>query len=123
MNEEVKLLQAMPGSARANGGEVFGRITFRLSGSPEQRWRALFDACKGPGVSVEERGTAFLLHAEVKPGEVVAKRDALVALLTDVNDQRRSELARQFEQARERTENKQHIEDSLNRELEALKFE
>lgn len=123
VNEEVKLLRAIHGSARANGGEAFGRVTFRLSKSPEARWRELFDAGKGQGVATEERGAEFLLHVDVKPGEVASRRDALLALITDVNDKRRSELALQAEQARERTDNKRNIEDALNRELEALKFE
>lgn len=123
MNEEIKLLRAVHGSARANGGEAFGRITFRLNRSPEARWRELFDAGKGEGIATEERGAEFLLHAEVKPGEVASKRDALLALITDVNDKRRAELAQQAELTRERTENKRSIEDALNRELEALKFE
>ena len=123
MKEEIKLLRAIHGSARANGGEPFGRVTFRLSRSPETRWRELFDAGKGEGVATEERGPEFLLHVEVKPGEVAGKRDALQALITDVNDQQRAELAQQANLTRERTENKRSIEDALNRELEALKFE
>lgn len=123
MNEEIKLLRAIQGSARANGGETFGRVTFRLSKSPEARWRELFDAGKGQGISSEERGNEFLLHVELKPGEVASKRDALQALITDVNDKRRTELAQQADLTRERTENKRYIEDALNRELESLKFE
>jgi hypothetical protein len=123
VNEEIKLLRAIHGSARANGGEAFGRVTFRLSKSPEPRWRELFDAGKGPGVVTEERGTEFMLHVDVKPGEVAGRRDALLALIGDVNDKRRAELAQQADLARERTENKRSIEDALNRELEALKFE
>jgi hypothetical protein len=123
VNEEVKLLRAIHGSARANGGEAFGRVTFRLSKSPEKRWRELFDAGKGEGVTTEERGNEFLLHVEAKPGEVAGKREALHALITDVNDKRRAELAQQADLTRERTENKRSIEDALNRELEALKFE
>jgi hypothetical protein len=123
VNEEIKLLRAIHGSARANGGETFGRVTFRLSKGPEARWRELFDAGKGQGVSTEERGAEFLLHVEVKPGEVATRRDTLLALINDVNGQRRTEIAQQAEQARERTENKRGIEDALNRELEALKFE
>lgn len=123
MNEEIKLLRAIHGSARANGGEAFGRVTFRLNKSPETRWRELFDAGKGQGTSTEERGAEFLLHVEVKPGEVASKRDAVQALIADVNDKRRAELAQQVDLARERSENKRSIEDALNRELEALKFE
>src|SRR5438045_3753601 len=122
MSEEIKLLRAIQGSARANGGETFGRVTFRLSKSPEARWRELFDAGKGQGISSEERGNEFLLHVELKPGEVASKRDALQALITDVNDKRRTELAQQADLTRERTENKRNIEDALNRELESLKF-
>ena len=92
MNEEIKLLRAIHGSARANGGDAFGRISFRLSKSPEQRWRELFDAGKVEGVSAEERGAEFMVHVEVKPGEVASKRDQLLALIADVNDKRRSEL-------------------------------
>lgn len=123
MNEEVKLLRAIQGSARANGGEAFGRVTFRLSRSPEKRWRELFDASKGQGVASEERGAEFWLHVEVTPGQVASKRDALLALISDVNDKRRSELAQEARLTRDRTENKRRIEDDLNRELEALKFE
>jgi len=123
VNEEVKLLRAIHGSARANGGEAFGRVTFRLNKSPEKRWRELFDAGKGQGVASEERGAEFWLHVEVTPGEVASKRDALLALITDVNDRRRSELAQEVHLTRGRTENKRRIEDALNRELEALKFE
>lgn len=123
MNEEHKLLRALHGSARANGGEPFGRVTFRLSGSPDARWRELFDANKLQGIASEERGAEFLLHVEVKPGEVASKRDALRALIGDANNRRRAELAEQAELARLRTENKRKIEDALNRELEALNFE
>jgi vacuolar-type H+-ATPase subunit I/STV1 len=123
VNEEVKLLRAIHGSARADGSEPFGRITFRLNRSPEQRWRELFDAVKGEGVSTEERGAEFMVHVEVKPGEVASKRDTLLALLADVNDKRRRELTTQADKARERTDNRRNIEDALNRELEALKFE
>ena len=123
VNEEIKLLRAVHGSAQAEGGEAFGRVTFRLSRSPEARWRELFDARKGEGVETEERGSEFLLQVQAKPGEVARRRDALQALITDVNDQRRKELAQQAAQSRERTENKRNIEDALNRELEALKFE
>jgi hypothetical protein len=123
VNEEVKLLRAIQGSARANGGEAFGRVTFRLSRSPEKRWRELFDASKGQGVASEERGAEFWLHVEVTPGQVASKRDALLALISDVNDKRRSELAQEARLTRDRTENKRRIEDDLNRELEALKFE
>lgn len=123
MNEELRLLRAVHGSALANGGEAFGRVTFRLSGTPDTRWRELCDASKGPGITSEERGAEFLLHVEVKPGEVASKRDALRALIGNTNHKRRAELAEQAEQARERTENKRDIEDALNRELEALKFE
>ena len=123
MNEEIKLLRAIQGSARANGGEVFGQVTFRLSRSPEARWRELFDAGKGEGVATEDRGAEFLLHVQVKPGEVAHRRDALQTLIDDVNSQRRAELTQQANLSRERTENKRNIEDALNRELEALKFE
>ena len=123
MSQEIKLLRAIHGSARANGGEAFGRVTFRLSRSPEARWRELFDAGKGQGVVTEERGAEFLVHAEVKPGEVASTRDTLQALISDVNEKRRAELVQQADLTRERTENKRNIEDALNRELEALKFE
>jgi hypothetical protein len=123
VKEDIKLMRAIHGSARANGGEAFGRVTFRLSRSPEARWRELFDAGKGEGVATEERGPEFLLHVEVKPGEVAHRRDTLQALITDVNEQRRTELTQQADLTRERTENKRRIEDALNRELEALKFE
>lgn len=83
----------------------------------------MFDAGKGDGVSTEERGAEFLLHIEVKPGEVASRRDALQTLITDVNNKRRTELMQQAELTRERTENKRNIEDALNRELEALRFE
>jgi len=123
VNEAIKLLRAIHGSARASGGEPFGRVSFRLSRTPEARWRELFDAAKGEGVTTEERGAEFLLHIAVMPGEVSSRRDTLQALITDINDKRRTELAQQAELTRERTENKRNIEDALNRELEALKFE
>jgi len=123
VSHEIKLLRAVQGSARANGGEAFGRVTFRVSRSPEARWRELFDAGKSQGIVSEERGAEFLLHADVKPGEVASTRDSLQALISDVNEKRRAELAQQAELTRERTENKRNIEDALNRELEALKFD
>ena len=123
MNDEIKLLRAVQGSARANGGEPFGRVSFRLSRSPEPRWRELFEAGKGEGISTEERGAEFVVQVQVKPGEVASTRDALQVLITDVNNQRRTELARQADLTTERTTNKRKIEDALNRELEALKFE
>jgi hypothetical protein len=123
VSHEIKLLRAVHGSALANGGEAFGRVTFRVSRSPEARWRELFDAGKSQGIVSEERGAEFLLHAEVKPGEVASTRDRLQALISDVNEKRRAELAQQAELTRERTENKRNIEDALNRELEALKFD
>jgi len=83
----------------------------------------LFDAAKGQGVASEERGAEFWLHVEVTPGEVASKRDALLALISDVNDKRRSELAQEAHLTRDRTENKRSIEHALNLELEALKFE
>ena len=57
------------------------------------------------------------------PGEVASKRDALQALITDVNDKRRSELVQAAHLTRDSTENKRSIEDALNPELEALTFE
>jgi len=57
------------------------------------------------------------------PGQVASKRDALQALITDVNDKRRLELTQQADLTRARSENKRSIEDALNQELEALKFE
>jgi hypothetical protein len=123
VNDEIKLLRAVQGSARANGGEPFGRVSFRLSRSPEPRWRELFEAGKGEGISTEERGAEFVVQVQVKPGEVASTRDALQVLITDVNNQRRTELARQADLTTERTTNKRKIEDALNRELEALKFE
>lgn len=123
MSEDVKLLRAVHGSARANGGEAFGRVTFRLNKNPEARWRELFAAAEGQGITTEERGSEFLLHVAVKPGEVAAKRDALRTLISEVNDKRRAELTLQADQARERSENKRSIEDALNQELEALKFD
>jgi hypothetical protein len=123
MNEDVKLLRAVPGSARAAGGAPFGRISFRLSRSPERRWQELFDASKGHGVSTEERGGEYLLHVEAVPGEVASKRDAALALIAEVNEKRRSEVTQQAVEARERNDNKRNIEDALNQELEALKFD
>ena len=79
MSEEIKLQRAIQGSARANGGEAFGRVTFRLSRTPEPRWRELFEAGKGDAITSEERGAEFLLHVEVTPGEVASKRDALIS--------------------------------------------
>lgn len=123
MNDDIKLLRAVQGSARADGGAAFGRISFRLSRGPDRRWQELFDAGKGPGISVEERGNECLLHVEAAPGEVAAKRESIQTLISEVNAQRRSELDQQATQARERNDNKRNIEDALNKELEALKFD
>lgn len=123
MNEAIKILRAMQGSAQADGSADVGRITFRLSGSPERRWMELFDASKGKGFTTEERNNEFMMHIECQPGEVAAKRDAALALVAEVNERRRGEIAQQHAASRERNERKRTVEDALNRELEALKFE
>jgi hypothetical protein len=123
MSEDIKLVRAMHGSAQADGGGVFGRISFRLSGSPERRWLALFEMSKDKGFSTEERGSDFLLHVECLPGEVTSKRDAALTLIADVNSRWRSELTQQSAVARERNEKKRKIEDALNQELESLNFD
>lgn len=123
MNEDIKILRAVHGSAIADGSASFGRISFRLSRAPERRWTDLFDASKGEGFSTEERGGEFILHVACAPGEVAAKRDVALALIADVNDRWRGEITRQSAMARERDDKKRTIEDALNRELEALNFD
>ena len=123
MNEDIKILRAVHGSARADGDATFGRVTFRLSRSPERRWLELFEATKDQGMVAEERGNEFLLHVESAPGEVANRRDAALALIADINGRRRDEVAQQSQLARERNNNKRTIEDALNQELEELKFE
>ncbi len=123
MNEAIKILRAMHGSAQADGSADVGRITFRLIGSPERRWMELFDASKGKGLRTEERKNEFMMHIKCQPGEVAAKRDAALALVAEVNERRRGEVAQQYAASRERNERKRSVEDALNRELEALKFE
>ena len=63
------------------------------------------------------------MHIECQPGEVSAKRDAALALVADVNERRRGEVAQQHAASRARNDRKRSVEDALNRELEALKFE
>ena len=123
LNEPIKILRAVHGSAQADGSADIGRISFRLSGSPERRWMELFDASKGTGFTTEERNNEFVLHIQCQPGEVSAKRDAALALVAEVNERRRGEIAQQNTASRERHERKRSVEDALNRELEALKFE
>jgi len=123
MNEAIKILRAVQGSAQADGSADAGRISFRLSGSPERRWLELFEASKGKGFTTEERNNEFVMHIECQPGEVSAKRDAALALVADVNERRRGEVAQQHAASRARNDRKRSVEDALNRELEALKFE
>jgi hypothetical protein len=123
MNEDVKILRALHGSAKADGSAGVGRVSFWLSGTPERRWLELFEISKGVGFSAEERNREFLLHVQCAPGEVSAKRDAAVALIADVNNRWRSEIASQRAVARERDDKKKSIEEALNRELEALTFD
>ena len=123
MNEAIKILRAVQGSAQADGSADVGRISFRLSGSPERRWLELFEASKGKGFTTEERNNEFVMHIECQPGEVAAKRDAALALVADVNERRRGEVAQQHAASRARNDRKRSVEDALNRELEALKFE
>ncbi len=122
MNEDVKVLRAMNGSAKADGSAGVGRVSFWLSGTPERRWLELFEMSKGVGFSAEERNRELLLHVQCAPGEVAAKRDAALALIADVNNRWRAEIASQRAVARERDDKKKSIEDALNRELEALTF-
>jgi hypothetical protein len=123
MNDDVKILRAMHGSAKADGSAEFGRISFRLGGIPERRWLELFESCKGVGFSTEERSSEFLLHVECVPGEVAAKRDAATALVADINSRWRAEVTSQRATARERDDKKRTMEEALNRELEALNFD
>ena len=123
MNEDVKILRAMHGSAQADGSAGIGRVSFWLSGTPERRWLELFELHKGAGFSTEERRKEFLLHVECAPGEVAAKYDAALALILDVNSRARAEVASQRAVALERDDKKRTIEEALNRELEALTFE
>ena len=123
MNESIRIVRVIVGSARADGSAESGRVSFRLSGTPQQRWRELFEAGKHEGFVTEERGNEFLLHVECLPGEVAAKRDAAVNLLAQINERRTAELALQSKIATERNDKKRSVEDALNRELEALKFE
>jgi hypothetical protein len=123
MTEDVKILRAMQGSAKADGSASVGRVSFWLGGTPERRWLELFELSKGVGFSAEERSNEFLLHVQCAPGEVAAKRDAALALIADVNSRWRSEIASQRAVARERDDKKRSIEEALNRELEALTFD
>jgi hypothetical protein len=123
MSEDVKILRAMHGSAKADGSAGVGRVSFWLGGTPERRWLELFEVSKGVGFSTEERATEFLLHVQCAPGEVATKRDAALALIADVNSRWRSEIASQRAVARERDDKKRTIEEALNRELEALTFD
>ena len=123
MNEDVKILRAVHGSARADGSAAVGRVSFRLSGTPERRWMELFESSKkDAGFSTEERSSEFLLHVECAPGDVELKRDSALALLADVNSRWQSEIAVQRASAHARDDKKRSIEDALNRELEALTF-
>jgi hypothetical protein len=123
MSEDIKLVRAMHGSARADGSAAIGRISFRLSSAPERRWQELFELSKTSDFSTEERGADVMLHIECAPGEVASKRDAAVALISDVNARWRSEVTQQHALARERQEQKRRVEDELNQELEALHFD
>jgi|SRR5450755_5246 hypothetical protein len=123
MSEDVKIVRAMHGSAKADGNAGVGRVSFWLSGTPERRWLELFEISKGAGFSAEERSKEFLLHVQCAPGEVATKRDAALALIADVNNRWRAEIASQRAIARERDDKKRTIEEALNRELEALTFE
>lgn len=123
MSENIQIAHAVHGSAQADGSAEVGRITFRLSSSPERRWLELFELGKGKGVHTEERGREFLLHIECAPGEVAAKRDSAQAVIADVNSRWRAELNQQSAKARERNDKKRSVEDALNRELDALTFD
>jgi hypothetical protein len=123
MNEDIKIVRAMHGSAQADGDATIGRVSFRLSASPERRWLALFEISKPSGFSTEERGKDVLLHVECLPGEVANKRDAAVSLLADVNSTWHAEMNRQSAIARERHEKKRKLEEALNQELETLNFD
>ena len=123
MSEDIKIVRAMHGSAQADGSAGTGRVSFRLSGTLERRWLAIFELSKGKGFSTEERGSDVLLHVECLPGEVAAKLDAAVSLIADVNSRWRSELTQQNAVARERHDKKRKLEDALNQELESLNFD
>jgi hypothetical protein len=123
MSDDIKIVRAMHGSAQADGSAEFGRVSFRLSGTPERRWMALFDLTKGKGITTEERGSDVLLHIECLPGEVAAKRDSALSLLADVNSRWRAEVTQQNAVARERHDKKRRLEEALNQELESLNFD
>jgi hypothetical protein len=123
MSEDVKILRAVHGSAKADGSAGAGRVSFRLSGTPERRWLELFEMSKGSGFAAEERNSELLLHVECAPGEVASKRDQALSLLADVNARWRAELAAQRATARARDDHKKSIEEALNRELVALTFD
>jgi len=122
MTEDVKIVRALQGSARADGTAGIGRVTFALSGFPERRWLALFEECKSEGFATEEKNNELLLHVQCLPGEVAKKRDLALLLISNVNGRWREELASQRAIARERDDKKRAMEDALNRELEALTF-
>jgi len=123
MSEDIKIVRAMHGSAQADGSAGSGRVSFRLSGTLERRWLALFELSKGKGLSTEERGSDVLLHIECLPGEVASKLDAAASLIADVNSRWRSELTQQNAVARERHDKKRKLEEALNQELESLNFD
>jgi len=70
----------------ADGGARVGRVSFRLSGTPERRWLELFEVSKASAFR-EERSSEFLLHVQCAPGEVACKtrRKLKQALIADVN--------------------------------------
>ncbi len=123
MSENIQIAHAVHGSAKADGSAEVGRVTFRLSSTPERRWLELFKLVEAQGLTTEERGREFLLHVECAPGEVSAKRHTLQALIADVNGRWRAELNQQTTLARERNERKRSVEDALNLELDALSFD
>ncbi len=123
MSDDIKIVRAMHGSAQADGSASSGRVSFRLSGTLERRWLALFDLSKGKGLATEERGSDVLLHIECLPGEVAAKVDAAVSLIADVNSRWRSEQTQQNAVARERHDKKRKLEEALNQELESLNLD
>jgi hypothetical protein len=123
MSDDVKILRAVHGSAEADGTSPSGRVSFRLSAIPARRWFEIFEASKGSGIATEERANDVFLHVACAPGEVAAQRDAALALIADVNGKWRAEVTVQSTKARERNETKRHIEEALNKELEALNFD
>lgn len=123
MNEDVKIVRAVHGSAEADGSSSSGKVSFRLSGIPARRWFEIFETSKSAGMVTEERGTELFLRVACAPGQVATQRDAAAALIADVNSKWRAEVAAQSAKAHARNDVKRQVEEALNQELEALNFD